>query len=233
MAVMKKYEQGALIKSLDHNLTQRNGVIFSKPEYSVVSQASVYNLKDFEMEQEIFEGLKLKLLIDTDSMGDSFSIKINDSNYPVSGKFEAGNIYNLVCVKSTNDLNEDIYSFEIEKSGGGASFVTIIDQDVSISVPDRQSYNTGISVPDGDYSIINIILTFENLQPAKLGISEAYDLVKTDFSQTGFIEGGAYRCGPYETFGEQRIFAWVQNESLWLLQNYMSNMITHVKIQVI
>ena len=124
MAVMKKYEQGALIKTLDHNLTQRKGVIFSKPEYSVVSQASVYNLKDFKMEQEIFEGLKLKLLIDTDSMGDSFSIKINDSNYLVFGKFEAGNVYNLLCVKTVNDLGEESFSFIIEKSGGGGISTT-------------------------------------------------------------------------------------------------------------
>lgn len=219
-------QQGDTIKAEDHNEIQKNGVIFSKPVYSFEGQINNYTLSDFTLEQEIFEGLKLKLLIDTDSVSDTCTIKINEIIYPVNEKFKAGNLYNLVYV---ND------QFMVEKNGGDSSggVVTIVDQDTSITVPERQSYDTGINVPDGNYSLINIILTFENFLPSKKGISAAYELVKVDFSQTGFIEGGAYRCGPYETFEDGRIFAWIQNNTLWLQQVYMNDKIKHIKIQVI
>lgn len=130
MASILQYEQGELIKSADHNVTQRNGVIFSKPIHSTESEGtgtvSVYTLSDFEMEQSIFVGLKLKLLIDTNSAGNSFYIKINSVNYSVTGNVKSGNVYNLICLKTTNDLGEDIYSFIVEKSGGGLETVTTL-----------------------------------------------------------------------------------------------------------
>lgn len=144
MALVKKYIQGELIKSEDHNLTQRNGVIFSNPVYSEVSGASVYTLSDFTMEQEIFEGLKLKLYIDTNSLGSQLSIKIGDVNYPITASFKADNIYNLVYLNN---------QFVVEKAGGGG-------------LSNINTLWTGsVSLMNGDFinvTLSNILINVEN-----------------------------------------------------------------------
>ena len=111
---MERYglvEQGDVISAEDHNEIQHNGVIFSKPTYSLEGEISVYSLDDFIMEQEIFTGLKLKLLIDTDSVGDKLNLIIAGNTYEVEAKFLSENVYNLVY------WNE---KFIVEQSGGGS-----------------------------------------------------------------------------------------------------------------
>jgi hypothetical protein len=104
------FQQGDTINAEDHNEIQKNGVVFSKPVYSFENQISTYTLSDFTLEQEIFEGLKLKLLIDTDTESSTCAIKINETVYSVNEKFTTGNLYNLVYVNN---------QFMVEKSGGG------------------------------------------------------------------------------------------------------------------
>lgn len=161
MASILQYEQGELIKSADHNVTQRNGVIFSKPIHSTENEGSgtvsVYTLSDFTMEQSMFEGLKLKLLIDTDSSGDSFYIKINSVNYSVSGNVKSGNVYNLVSIEEAG-----VFKFQIEKSGGGLDTVTTLWSGT-------QPYMNGDYV---DLTISNVLT----------GITGGLLVIKNDFS---------------------------------------------------
>ena len=145
-------QQGDTIKAEDHNEIQKNGVIFSKPVYSFENQISTYTLSDFTLEQEIFEGLKLKLLIDTDTESSTCTIKINEIVYLIDEKFTAGNLYNLVYVNN---------QFMVEKSGGGVVFRTIIDQDINVT-PTSGMTSSGINIPDSDYSLINIVLTYQD-----------------------------------------------------------------------
>lgn len=237
MAIIKKYVQGELIKAEDHNLTQRNGVIFSKPVYSVVSGASVYALSDFVMEQEIFEGLKLKLLIDTDSVGEEFSIKIKDTNYPLAGKFQAGNVYNLVCIKTINDLNQDIFSFIIEKSGGGLKFTTIIDQDVEM-IPSQGITPTGILIPAVDYNLINIVLSYqsnygEELVLTKTGVLTSKDLInRHPLVNVNTVASNAIKCEPLEQYGDFQVYIYIKENQLYFYSPYGFQEIVHIKIEV-
>ena len=237
MAIIKQYVQGDIIKAEDHNLTQRNGVIFSKPVYSVVSQQSVYSLNDFVMEQSIFEGLKLKLLIDTDSLTDNSFISIKNTNYPVNEAFKSGNVYNLVCVKSTNDLNEDVYSFIVEKSGGGASFATLVDEDIDIT-PTQGMISSGITVPNADYNLINVVLSYQdNYQNqdvvVKAGVVTSKDLIiRSSLVDADTARSDAISCQPQELYSEFQISVFIKDSILYFFSPSGFKTITHVKIDV-
>ena len=156
MALVKKYVQGELIKSADHNETQKNGAIFSKPVYSVVSGASVYTLSDFTMEQEIFEGLKLKLYIDTNSLGSQLSIKIGDVNYPITASFKADNIYNLVYLNN---------QFVVEKAGGGGQTIRVVVKkllEFGVEIYEIQNFDGITDMPIDDDLKIKFIVPSKN-----------------------------------------------------------------------
>ena len=116
----KCYEliQGERILSAVHNDIQTNGVFFSTPTLSEVGTVSIYTLDDFDLEQTIFEGLKLKLNITQTATKSQIIIRIKNVDYQINDSFIAGNIYNLVY---TNN------NFIVEKSGGGGSGLTIAE----------------------------------------------------------------------------------------------------------
>lgn len=219
MATIKQYVQGDLIKAEDHNTTQKNGVIFSKPTHTVVSQQSVYSLNDFTLEQPIFEGLKLKLLIDTDSLTDNSFISIKTTNYPVNEAFKVGNIYNLVCIKTTNDLGENNFSFIVEKTGGsgGASFRTLVDEIIDLKAGFNMT-DIGIILPDENYNLINITLYYnDNIAGqdviSTIGITTAKELfIRSKYVDMNFAASNSIPCVPAERYSDMQLSIFAKPE---------------------
>lgn len=219
MAIVKQYVQGEIIKAEDHNLTQRNGVIFSKPVHSVVSQQSVYSLNDFTMEQSIFEGLKLKLLIDTDSLTDNSFISIKNTNYPINEVFKTGNIYNLVCVKTTSDLGENNFSFIVEKSGGsgGVSFRTLVDENISIQ-PQKEITKTNIILPEEEYNLIKITLYFltniagQNVISTMGIVTSKEVFIRSEYVDVNSVDQNCIKCDPSMMYSDSMLYIYAKPE---------------------
>lgn len=102
-------ETGDIIKAEDINAIQQNGTVVTKttPNSSLGTGIDGYELVDYENEQGLFEGLKLKVFISKTNQYDNVKLTKNEEVYATLKSLNE----NLVSIKAGDLLKNKYYDF--------------------------------------------------------------------------------------------------------------------------
>lgn len=234
MSKTYKLKQGEKILAEVHNDIQNNGTFFSRAITSTHNSQSQFELTEFTSELPITHGMKIKMYPDANSESNISYLVIDNVLYNLEGDVIAESVNNLVFLKAREGTQEsDKWIVEKSGGGGGASWTTYVDELFPQGLYVKNvPLDTGIEIANIDFSLISIILYFEefdqvsqqNVTYTQGNIVSKEVAIRPDIeiNPQGYFPNGKYFIPTYpsEKYSDMDLNFFITNNKLYLGTQY-------------